>query len=91
MCGFLFIMQSDTGGTCWENHASRFAAMQHRGPDHTFSRYPKPNVFMGQHILNIVGHVDEEHYRYKNLHLVYEKTFSCENCKGFFNTHLFCN
>ena len=72
MCGFLFIMQSDTGGTCWENHASRFAAMQHRGPDHTFSRYPKPNVFMGQHILNIVGHVDEEHYRYKNLHLVYK-------------------
>ena len=71
MCGFLFIMQSDTSSTCWEDHPSWFASMQHRGPDHTFSRYPKPNVFMGQHILNIVGHVDEEHYRYKNLHLVY--------------------
>ena len=71
MCGFLFAHQQNGSESLLNVYHDAFSAMKHRGPDYTFYRTPKSSIFMGQHILSIVGSINEKHYEYKGLHLLY--------------------
>ena len=60
MCGFLFIKSDDNNYL--NNVANKFDKLKYRGPDYTFSMFPNENVFIGQHILSIVGNSNQNHY-----------------------------
>ena len=94
MCGFLFIK---TDNKSYLNKiANKFDNLKYRGPDYSFSIIPEENIFIGQHVLSVVGNLNQKHYKYKNLYLLYngeiynyDKSF--ENDTEFLSHYLYHN
>ena len=62
MCGFLFIK---TDNKSYLNKiANKFDNLKYRGPDYSFTMIPDENIFIGQHVLSVVGNLRNKYKKY---------------------------